>query len=67
MTQQQIKTMLADPSTRSQALDNIGEWAKNNCLMQGASPSTAYVVAWLLVEGISATWEGRKPDYGVSR
>lgn len=67
MVQKQVQTLLADPATRPQALDYIGEWAKNNVLLQGGSPSTAYVIAWLLVEGIAATVEQRKADYWLCR
>ena len=62
MTQQQIKAMLAEDSTRSQALDELGEWAKSLCLIFSASPSTAYRVAALFVEGIEASYEDRPAD-----
>lgn len=67
MTPHQIRTMLENPDKRDQALDQIGEWAKDNCLMQCATPSTSYIVAWVLVEGIAATWDGRKPNYRVCK
>lgn len=53
----QIKTMLADESTRTQALDRLGEWAKDTCLMAGSEATTAYKVASTLVIGISETYE----------
>lgn len=67
MVQKQVETLLADPATRPQALDWIGEWAKDNVLLQGGRPSTAYVVAWLLVEGIAAAREQRKANYWICR
>lgn len=57
---QQIKTDLANDSTRPQALDKIGQWAKDTCLLYGADSSTAYIVAAMLVEGIQNTWEEPK-------
>ena len=65
MTQQQIKAMLADESTRTQALDVIGQWAKDTCLLHGTTTDTAYKVAWILVNGVEASYEGRKPDRRV--
>lgn len=53
----QIKAMLADESTRAQALDRLGEWAKDTCLMAGSKATTAYKVASTLVSGISETYE----------
>ena len=53
----QIKAMLANESTRAQALDRLGEWAKDTCLMAGSEATTAYKVASTLVSGISETYE----------
>ena len=49
--------MLANESTRDQALDEIGEWAKNTCLLLCTEATTAYKVASTLVSGISETYE----------
>ena len=53
----QLKALLSDDATRDQALDRIGEWAKDNCLLFGAEAATAYKVASTLVSGISETYE----------
>ena len=57
---QQIKAALADASTRHQALDELGQWAKDTCLLCGSEASTAYIVAALLVEGIQDSWEPKE-------
>ncbi len=67
MDKQAILAQLKDEETRVQAIDEIGEWAKNTCLLFGSNPTTAYQVALILVEGISASWEDRKPSYGIVR
>jgi len=53
----QIKAMLADESTRAQALDRLGEWAKDTCLMAGSEATTAYKVASTFVSGIAEMHE----------
>lgn len=67
MNEELIKTMLKDEATRIQALDMLGEWMKNTCLLLGATPSTAYAVSFILVEGIAASYESRKPDVRIVR
>lgn len=52
-----IKELLADERTRPQALDELGMWAKNTCLLFGSEPSTAYAVALQMVSGIGGTYE----------
>lgn len=52
-----IKELLADERTRPQALDELGMWSKNTCLLFGAEATTAYKVASTLVSGISETYE----------
>jgi hypothetical protein len=60
----QIKAMLADEGTRAQALDRMGEWAKDTCLMAGSEATTAYKVASTLVSGISEVYEGAPAGKG---
>lgn len=57
---QQIKAALADASKRHQALDELGQWAKDTCLLCGSEAATAYIVAALLVEGIQDSWEPKE-------
>jgi hypothetical protein len=56
---QQLKAELADPGTRQQALNELGQWAKDTCLLFGSEASTAYNVAATLVQGIQDSWEPR--------
>ncbi len=65
--QSRLQEDLANVATRERALDEIGQWAKDTCLMFGATPATAYQVAWLLTEGITSSWEERKPDFRIVR
>lgn len=57
----QLKALLSDDDTRDQALDRIGEWAKDNCLMVGAEATTAYKVASTFVSGIAEMYEDGEP------
>lgn len=47
-----IKTRLANPTTRKQALDDLAIWVKDTALFFGCSTATAYKVAGVFVEGI---------------
>lgn len=62
-----IKELIADERTRPQALDELGAWAKTTCLLFGSTPTTAYQIAWMLVEGVAAAHEERKPDFRIVR
>ena len=64
---ERLKTMLADECTRAQAIDELGTWAKDTCLLFGCEPSNAFRIAFVLTEGIQASHEGRQPDVHVVR
>lgn len=64
---ERLQEMLCDPSTREQALDEIGAWVKETCLLLGTTPSTAYRIAFIFVEGVAATHEQRAPDFYIVR
>lgn len=53
----QLKALLADESTRDQALDRLGEWAKDTCLIAGTKATTAYKVASTFVGGIAEMYD----------
>ncbi len=67
LSPERLKALLADERTRTQALDELGDWVKDTTLIAGATPSTAYIVAWRMVEGIAATWENRAVETRVMR
>lgn len=67
MDQKRIKAMLGNPETRPQALDELGTWVKDTCLLSGCEPSNAYRIAFVFIEGIAASWEERRPDHGIVR
>jgi hypothetical protein len=41
---------------RNERLAQIAAWVVQTCLIFGSSPSTAYTVAGLFVEGIAREW-----------
>lgn len=67
MDQKRIKAMLGNPETRPQALDELGTWVKDTCLLFGCEPSNAYRIAFVFIEGIAASWEERRHDLGIVR
>lgn len=67
MNSDQLKAMLANPDTRPQALDIFGQWVKSTCLLFGCEPSNAYRIAFVFVEGVEASYEGRKPKPRIVR
>jgi hypothetical protein len=62
-----IKLALANPATRDQALDAVGAWVKETCLLFGVSAATAYKLAWIFTEGLAAEYNGGRPDHHVVR
>lgn len=67
MNKQKIQEMLADDARRWEALNEIGMWVVDSCLMFGCSTSTAYLLAFVFTEGLAAEWEDRRPDYRIMR
>lgn len=64
---ERLQEMLCNPSTREQVLDEIGNWVKDTCLLFGTTPSMAYQIAFIFVEGVAATHEHRAPDFRIVR
>lgn len=65
MDKRKIQEKLADPAQRQEALNELGAWVVDTCLLFGCSTSPAYTLAFVFVEGLAAEWEDRKPDFRV--
>jgi hypothetical protein len=61
---QRINARLRNLATRNDALLEIGEWAKNTCVLFGTSPQTAYRIAAYFVEGIAREVTAEPMDSG---
>jgi hypothetical protein len=66
MDKRKIQEKLADPAKRGEALNELGMWMVDTCLLFGCSTSTAYALAFVFTEGLAAEWEDRKPDYRIA-
>lgn len=52
-----MRAALTNPATRETASVEIGDWARDLCLIVGSEISTAYAVGGALAQGISDSWE----------
>lgn len=51
-----VRSKLANPETRSEALFMLGQWVLWTCDLFGASPVTSFKVAAEFVSGIERSW-----------
>jgi hypothetical protein len=51
-----IRRRLADPSTRLAAAVEIGDWARDICLIFGSQLDTAYFVGGTFARGLEREW-----------
>lgn len=65
MNKAKIQEQLINPATRQDALNELGTWVVDTCLLFGCTTSTAYTLAFVFVEGLAAEHEDRKPDYRI--
>ena len=62
-----IRRRLADPATRTRAAVEAGDWARDLCLMFGASIDTAFAVGGALARGLEKSWNGEVADANATR
>ena len=67
MDKKKIQEQLVDPARRQDALNELGMWMVDTCLLFGCTASTAYTLSFVFVEGLAAEHEDRKPDYRIMR
>lgn len=51
-----LRQELADPATRMSASVEVGDWARDLCLMMGSEIRTAYFVGGQLAHGLTESW-----------
>lgn len=52
----ELRRRLADPATRTLAAVEAGDWARNLCLLFGASLDTAFFVGGAMARGLEKSW-----------
>jgi len=56
----EIRLRLANPATRTCAAVEAGDWARNLCLMFGASMDTAFFVGGAMARGLERSWSEKE-------
>lgn len=57
-----LRERLADPTTRIAAAIEIGDWARNLCLLMGTEFSTACKVGAVFAMGIERSWSNETKE-----